>query len=109
MQELGIGEPSQPLAPTATVTPTTSSAAEKRGTETPQQDRTDSVPKPDKDEGAKEDGDVEGRGLSATEKRLVSEWVPLGLNFGIPLFNEAANKTVCEKVCLGIPTSGTPV
>lgn len=41
----------------------------------------------------------EGCGLSAVEKRLVSEWVPLGLSFGIPLFDEGANKVVCEKVC----------
>ena len=53
---------------------------------------------PGTSEAATGEGQQEGCGLSAVEKRLVSEWVPLGLNFGIPLFDEQANKTVCEKV-----------
>lgn len=38
--------------------------------------------------------------LTDVQKKLQSEWVPLELKFGIPLFSEKANEQVCEKVLL---------
>ena len=38
--------------------------------------------------------------MSPVVARMVQEWVPLELSFGIPLFNEKANEAVCERVCL---------
>ena len=40
------------------------------------------------------------RELTAAELSLVEEWVPLEMYFGIPLFNEEANKAVCKKVLI---------
>ena len=83
MQELGIGDPTTPVPQPPPDDPSTSAAATSAA-ETSMAGRQG----------------VEGCGLSAVEKRLVSEWVPLGLNFGIPLFDEEANRIVCEKVCV---------
>ena len=38
--------------------------------------------------------------LSPVEKKIASEWVPLELSFGIPLFSDDDNKAVCDKVCV---------
>ncbi len=38
--------------------------------------------------------------MSATERKLASEWVPLELSFGIPLFSDKDNRLVCDKVSL---------
>jgi hypothetical protein len=93
MKDLGMGEPasqpplSQPPVPnTSSVLPEhTSKASSRVG---------DDVAAQSDAGGAIDDG----RGLNVVEKRLVSEWVPLELSFGIPLFDEMANRMVCEKV-----------
>ena len=36
--------------------------------------------------------------LPPSVRKLASDWVPLELCFGIPLFSEEANRTVSEKV-----------
>ena len=36
--------------------------------------------------------------MSPVQKRLAQEWVPLEMSFGVPLFNERANRAVCDKV-----------
>ena len=36
--------------------------------------------------------------LTDAQQRLVAEWVPLELSFGVPLFNMTANRAVCDKV-----------
>ena len=36
--------------------------------------------------------------MSPVQKRLAQEWVPLAMSFGVPLFNEQANRAVCDKV-----------
>ncbi len=95
MQELGIGEPAPPpLLPTTTTTTTTPEI----GTEQSY------VGNPDSSStlsGMDKAMEKEPSGLTAVERRLASEWAPLGLHFGIPLFDEEANKIVCEKVNLG--------
>ena len=48
--------------------------------------------------GAQAGEDCNKRDLTAAEVALDEEWVPLEMYFGIPLFNEEANKAVCEKV-----------
>ncbi len=59
----------------------------------------DSVPSNAGSSSAGKNGtETAGDGMSAQERKLMSEWVPLSLNFGIPLFNEEANKVVCDKV-----------
>ena len=40
--------------------------------------------------------------LTPVQAKLKSEWVPLELSFGIPLFNESANAAVCDRVSLYI-------
>lgn len=40
--------------------------------------------------------------LSPVQAKLRSEWVPLELSFGIPLFNESANAAVCDRVSLTV-------
>ena len=37
-------------------------------------------------------------GLTQVQQKLVQEWVPLELSFGVPLFGEQANRAVCDKV-----------
>ncbi len=95
MQELGIGHPApSPLHPAPSITldenlPGTSSDSKSGSIAT-----SSSAP----GEGVAGCVVLEEKSLSDVEKRLVSEWVPLGLNFGIPLFDEGANKVVCDKV-----------
>ena len=48
--------------------------------------------------GAQRGEDSSERELTAAELSLAEEWVPLEMYFGIPLFNEEANKAVCKKV-----------
>ena len=48
--------------------------------------------------GAQRGEDSSEQELTAAELSLAEEWVPLEMYFGIPLFNEEANKAVCEKV-----------
>jgi hypothetical protein len=38
--------------------------------------------------------------MSPLQKKLLEEWLPLELSFGIPLFSDDANHTVCDKVCI---------
>ena len=40
--------------------------------------------------------------LSPVQQKLASEWVPLELSFGVPLFNQRANRAVCDKVTIEI-------
>lgn len=95
MQELGMGEPAHLPQPPITNGPSMPPDSSRSGTSPEDKARVgDSVAGRSEAGGEAE----EGCGLSAVEKRLVSEWVPLGLNFGIPLFDEGANKIVCEKV-----------
>ena len=66
---------------------------------TSDKDRSETCPKGSTRAGGDAGGVADkGCGLSAVEKKLVSEWVPLGLSFGVPLFDEGANKVVCDKV-----------
>lgn len=83
MQELGIGD-----------TPPTKAKAAIPSSIPPSTAEPSSIPKTEGGGG----GGGEEDGLTALEKQLAADWVPLGLHFGIPLFNEAANKLVCDKV-----------
>ena len=71
LRELGIGDQTQPG--------TSKHRAESHAT--PQQ-------KPEAEECV----------ISESVQRLVAEWVPLELCFGVPLFSDEANETVCQKV-----------
>ena len=44
--------------------------------------------------------------LTPVQIKLASEWVPLELSFGIPLFNETSNAAVCDRVSVGIRPGG---
>ena len=93
MQELGIGEPSPLL-----VTNNQDEVKVEPGAEVVDSDNlTDGKASPlDKAIDATSN-------LCPLEKELMSEWVPLGLSFGIPLFSQEANAAVCDKVCLCVP------
>ena len=99
MQQLGIGDSAAtaPLQPTAT--PTTSSGPHKEASgETSKTEETVSRDQADE----RLAGEDRMSKLSPKEKSLMAEWVPLGLNFGIPLFSQEANNSVCEKVSLAL-------
>ena len=93
MQELGIGDPTSPTPPTL------ASTAKQNGMELLPNDTTDSDSTPnDTGSGENETETGDNGSMSAVERKLMSEWVPLCLSFGIPLFDEEANKIVSEKV-----------
>lgn len=48
--------------------------------------------------------------LSPVQQKLAQEWVPLELSFGVPLFNQLANRAVCDKVrdLLGVKVITVP-
>ncbi len=73
LRELGIG-----------------SKTEEKVVENKNQNETETQPK--------SDSDTVTETMSPTERKLASEWVPLELNFGIPLFSDKDNKLVCDKV-----------
>ena len=62
-----------------------------------------SVNKPDKDENGEK---MSTEPLTPFQTKLASEWVPLELNFGIPLFNETSNAAVCDRVSVCIHPGG---
>ena len=45
----------------------------------------------------------ESDAMSRVERKLASEWVPLELSFGIPLFSDKDNTAVCDKVSPALP------
>jgi len=95
IQELGIGDSSPaPLQPSTTAS--TSSELHKEASGETNTIVEETVSKGQTDE--REAGEDRIAKLSPTEKTLMAEWVPLGLNFGIPLFSQEANNSVCEKV-----------
>lgn len=89
MQELGIGDPTPPIIPPP-------SSTDENGIGSSAKTHSDSQDEDKDRDGGKVTDDTSN--MSPLEKRLVSEWVPLELSFGIPLFNEQANKVVCDKV-----------
>ena len=97
MQELGIGDPTPSLIPSSTRLQNGIKTSDGSDSRTPPSTSTITE---DVDGRSGTEGGVakEGPEMSDVEKRLASEWVPLGLSFGIPLFDERANKIVCEKV-----------
>lgn len=96
LRELGIGQPKSPKGESestliaeaksqteivsqngTTTSQHSHSNAEVTGPETSHQSHSDATP---------------------AQKKLASEWVPLELSFGIPLFSDSDNKAVCDKV-----------
>lgn len=94
MQELGIGDPTPSLIPPSTHLQNGIETSDESNFRTPTRTTEDVAGRSGTEGGVAK----EGPKMSDVEKRLVSEWVPLGLSFGIPLFDEGANKIVCEKV-----------
>lgn len=76
LRELGIGEQSQPDTPNTSLNQTGSQPSS-----TPSSDPND------------KESDV-----PESVRKLSSEWVPLELCFGVPLFSDETNKSVCQKV-----------
>ena len=87
LRELGIGQPKSPIVESesrieppqngTTTSQHSHSSAEVSGPETSNQSHSEATP---------------------AQKKLASEWVPLELSFGIPLFSDKDNKAVCDKV-----------
>ena len=74
LRELGIGDPTSPPPDTL------SSPAAPPECPTPDQSGSHSS------------------GLTPVQERLSQEWIPLELSFGVPLFEQQANRAVCDKV-----------
>ena len=113
LKELGIGEPKLNAATTTTTTTTEQSLSMSQDTSNKgqelQQNRTGVDVKSHSDvtdreghgsgeAGGGDDGLYCLESLTPSQRQLLEEWVPLELSFGIPLFSDDANKTVCEKV-----------
>ncbi len=81
LRELGIGQ-SQTEEPTETTV--------QNGTEAEEISRSDN---------SEEESDT----MSPVERKIASEWVPLELSFGIPLFSDKDNTAVCDKVSPALP------
>lgn len=83
LRDLGIGDLESPAS---------EDKAGQRSVATPTQEA------PPPGDGVQGGEDCSRRELTAAEAALDEEWVPLEMYFGIPLFNDEANKAVCEKV-----------
>ena len=92
LKELGIGDLKAQLS-----APKPTEETKQNDTGTTKTDTQDTQPKAapptqiEPDNGASES-------LTDAQKKLQSEWVPLELSFGVPLFSEKANMQICEKV-----------
>ena len=86
MQDLGIGDSVPPLLPTPV-------QSEVKG----ESSGTDAASRCQTDDAGRDTPMDRPSDLSPLEKTLMAEWVPLGLNFGIPLFSQEANYSVCDK------------
>ena len=103
LKELGIDEPKTPtateLAATATQEGTASNSSGhqlQNGTGTVPVSHSDDTSN-GKDTGTS-DGLYREETMSPLQRKLLGEWLPLELSFGIPLFSDEANRTVCDKV-----------
>lgn len=101
LKELGIDEPKTP-----TTTEQGSSTQEEAGRGQQLQNGTGTAPLSHSDaSNGKENGTRDSGGglyceesMSPLQRKLMEEWLPLELSFGIPLFSDEANHTVCDKV-----------
>ena len=103
LKELGIDEPK---TPTATDQGSAVREGTASGTGSGQQQNgtgTAHVSHSGDASNGKEDGASSGlyceESMSPEQRKLLDEWLPLELSFGIPLFSDDANHTVCDKVC----------
>ena len=74
LRELGIGDPKSPTAEGPGSSPPLSA-----DTATSAESETHSA-------------------MTPVQQKLAQEWVPLELSFGVPLFNQRANRAICDKV-----------
>ena len=103
LKELGIDEPK--VAPTVTTPPPSTQeqtpSEGQNGTETASGSHSDDSTGKEKDGGTSETGGCvvySEESMTPSQKKLFEEWLPLELSFGIPLFSDDANRTVCDKV-----------
>ena len=102
LKELGIDEPKTPTA-----TEQGSSSQEGTASSSGQQLQTGTGTAPvshsNNTSNGQENGASDGlyceESMSPLQRKLLEEWLPLELSFGIPLFSDEANRTVCDKVC----------
>lgn len=100
LKELGIDDPKN----TATAERPSSTQEETSDAGNQQQNGTETASKSHSNDTAGGTSEARGGGLyceesmSPFQKKLLEEWVPLELSFGIPLFSDDANRTVCSKV-----------
>ena len=97
LKELGIDEPKTPTA-TKEVSSTQEGAAASSDEQKLPQNGTGTAPVSHSNDGKESDGVYCEESMSPLQKKLLEEWLPLELSFGIPLFSDDANHTVCDKV-----------
>lgn len=100
LKELGIDEPKTPTA-----IEQGSSTREEAGGGQQLQNGTGTAPlsHSDASNGKRNGGPYCEESMSPLQRKLLEEWLPLELSFGIPLFSDDANHTVCDKVdCMSI-------
>ena len=101
LKELGIDEPKVAKTssnPSSTAQGETHSEGQ-NGTETASRSHSDNTTGEDSGSGEAGDCVVNSEdSMTPSQKKLFEEWVPLELSFGIPLFSDDANRTVCDKV-----------
>ena len=96
LKELGIDEPKTPTATKQDSTTQEGTAASSDGQQ--QQNGTGTTPVSHSNGEKESDGIYCEESMSPLQKKLLEEWLPLELSFGIPLFSDDANHTVCDKV-----------
>ena len=74
LRELGIGDPKSPTA-----------------------EGPGSSPPPSADTATSAESETHSA-MTPVQQKLAQEWVPLELSFGVPLFNQRANRAICDKV-----------
>ena len=97
LKELGIDEPKTPTATKQDSSTQEGTAASGDGQQQ-EQNGTGTTPVSHSNDGKESDGIYCEESMSPLQKKLLEEWLPLELSFGIPLFSDDANHTVCDKV-----------
>ena len=112
LKELGIGEPKSPPATTEQISTQEETGHQQNGTGTAEsgheQNGTGTASSKSPSDNTVGDASEADGGLYCEEsmtpfqKKLLEEWVPLELSFGIPLFSDEANRTVCDKASITV-------
>lgn len=96
LKELGIGDPKTNTPGVTDELSSTQEIASNSGNH--QQNGTETARKESSTSEAGGDSLYSEESMTPFQKKLLEEWLPLELSFGIPLFSDDANRIVCGKV-----------